>query len=115
MAWDLAMESMTSMSIPWFTCAAASACPWAISCPSSLRVFRLATATRALRAMAYRPNGTWDSISVPARKFALTENIALRAEYVFDSMFAETYRYTGGNVEYDWTSSTVRLGAMIRF
>jgi outer membrane immunogenic protein len=47
--------------------------------------------------------------------FALTENLALRAEYVFDSMFAETYGYNGGNVEYDWNSSTIRLGALVRF
>ena len=48
-------------------------------------------------------------------EYAASERIILRAEYIYDGMAAETYRFTSDTVDFQWTASTVRLGALIKF
>lgn len=48
-------------------------------------------------------------------EYAMSERIILRAEYIYDAMAAETYRYASNTVDFEWTASTVRLGALIKF
>lgn len=47
--------------------------------------------------------------------YAISQRIILRAEYIYDGMAAETYRYASNTVDFKWTASTVRLGALIKF
>lgn len=47
--------------------------------------------------------------------FALTDHIAVRAEYIFDQLFEETYSYPAGDIDFDWTSSTVRAAVIWNF
>ncbi len=47
--------------------------------------------------------------------YAMTEHFILRAEFIYDAMSAEDYRYASNNISFDWDASTFRLGALVKF
>jgi opacity protein-like surface antigen len=46
---------------------------------------------------------------------AFGDHIVMRAEYVYDSMFEKTYRYSQGDMDFDWAASTLRAAAIFKF
>lgn len=46
---------------------------------------------------------------------ALTQKILVRAEYIYDSLGAKTYNYAPGDIDFDWSASTVRMAVILKF
>jgi len=47
--------------------------------------------------------------------WGITDNIIVRAEYIYDDFSTGTYKYAPGNIDIKWTSNTARAAVMFKF
>jgi outer membrane immunogenic protein len=47
--------------------------------------------------------------------WGVTDHIVLRAEYIHEDYYAETYKYAPGDIDIDWSSNTARAAAIVKF